>query len=62
MKTRRDLNWFFRRWPKWALVVASVLCLPVFLLCGLVDGAIRYYRYWTIELCDVIYFKEDDRQ
>jgi hypothetical protein len=62
MKTRNMLLPFFRAWPKWLLVIASVLSLPVYLLCGFVDGGIKYYRYWVMELRDVIYLKEEDGQ
>jgi hypothetical protein len=42
------------------LVICSVLSLPVYLLCGFIDGGVKYYRYWIMELRDVIYLKEED--
>jgi|GEM_PF-4232660 hypothetical protein len=62
MKTRNMLLPFFRSWPKWLLVISSALSLPVYLMCGFIDGGIKYYRYWIMELSDVIYLKEEDDQ
>jgi len=62
MRTRDDLTPFFRCWPKWALVLASVLSLPVFLVCGAVSGMVEHYEYWACEVREMHKLQEKGKQ